>query len=160
MTTPVSNAAAKSSNKRLMIILLITVALTIWTALQEEDDIDDLHVARPLSTPRVTPMEINATSQLNDQALNEVRPHAGDDFLIPWQKLKREPLSGKTHDLFKLHSWIVIPPIKKVKLPPPPPPTAPPAPFQYVGKLENSPKGTQVFLMLNGKLYTVVKGEK
>lgn len=160
MTNSVSSVAANSSNKRLMLILSITVALTIWTALQEEYEVDDLQVAKPLRTPRATPMENKATSQLNDQELNKVRSHAGDDSLIPWQKLKREPLSGKAYDLFKVHSWVVIPPLKKVKLPPPPPPMAPPAPFQYVGKLEDSPKGTQVFLMLNGKLYTVVKGEK
>jgi hypothetical protein len=29
-----------------------------------------------------------------------------------------------------------------------------------VGKLENSPKGTQVFLLQNNKLFSVVMGEK
>jgi hypothetical protein len=31
-------------------------------------------------------------------------------------------------------------------------------PFNYVGKLEDSPKGTQLFLMANNKLYTVLVG--
>jgi hypothetical protein len=66
----------------------------------------------------------------------------------------------KPNDVFKVHSWIVVPPVKKIKPAPPPPPVAPPAPFVYMGKLEDTPKGTLIFLMANNKLYSVIKGEK
>ena len=75
-------------------------------------------------------------------------------------KLKREPLTAKPYNLFKVHSWVVVPPLKKVKQEPAPPPVAPPAPFTYMGKLENTPKDTQIFLVANGKLYTTQAGKK
>jgi hypothetical protein len=64
---------------------------------------------------------------------------------------------NKAVDLFKVQSWEVI---KKVKPAPPPPPMAPPAPFVYMGKLEDTPKGTQLFLLANNRVITVIKGEK
>jgi hypothetical protein len=36
----------------------------------------------------------------------------------------------------------------------------PPVPFKYVGKMDDSPKGSVVYLTANDKLYTVAKGEK
>lgn len=36
----------------------------------------------------------------------------------------------------------------------------PPVPFRYVGKMDDSPKGSIVYLTANDKLYTVAKGEK
>lgn len=36
----------------------------------------------------------------------------------------------------------------------------PPVPFRYVGKMDDSPKGSVVYLTANDKLYTVAKGEK
>lgn len=35
----------------------------------------------------------------------------------------------------------------------------PPVPFRYIGKMDNSPKGSVVYLTANDKLYTVAKGE-
>lgn len=161
MANIASNATTKSSNKLLMLVLLMTVAVTVWTALQEDEVVDDLAVSKPSRLPQVVSEKHDATVNVNQQQLatgaGASQTHAQ---LIPWQRLKREPLSPKPHDLFKVHSWVVIPPVKKVKPLPPPPPVAPPAPFTYVGKLEDSPTGTQVFLMSNGKLYSVVKGEK
>lgn len=155
------NMTTKSSNKLLMLVLFMTVAVTVWTALQEDEVVDDLAVSKPLRPPQLV-------SEKNDATVNVNQPHLVSGVgasqthakLIPWQQLKREPLSSRAHDIFKVHSWIVIPPVKKVKPLPPPPPVAPPAPFTYVGKIEDSPTGTQVFLMSNGKLYSVVKGEK
>lgn len=163
MTDQLLNSATKTSNKRLMFILWVTVALTIWTALQQEVEVenfgvDDLEVSRYSRVPRQIPMRTLETSQ--QLQVNVVSSYSDDGSLIPWGRLKREPLIAKPHDLFKVHSWVVVPRVKKIKPPPPPPPSAPPAPFQYVGKIEDSPKGTQVFLMLNGKLYIAFKGEK
>ena len=85
---------------------------------------------------------------------------AKQDSLIPWQKLERAPLSGQPHDLFKVHSWLVRAPVTKAKPQLASAPVAPPAPFTYVGKLDDSPTGTQFFLMENGRLFSVLKGEK
>lgn len=155
------NMTTKSSNKLLMLVLLMTVAVTVWTALQEDEVVDDLAVSKPSRPPQVVSEKYDATVNVNQlQLASGAGASQTHEHLIPWQRLKREPLSSKPHDLFKVHSWVVIPPVKKVKPLPPPPPVAPPAPFTYVGKLEDSPTGTQVFLMSNGKLYSVVKGEK
>jgi hypothetical protein len=50
--------------------------------------------------------------------------------------------------------------MKKSKLLPPPAPVAPPVPFLYMGKIEDSPQGTLVFLMGNNKMYSVALGGK
>ena len=67
-----------------------------------------------------------------------------------------------TQDLFKGHAWYVPPPPPKpvpVKVEPPPPPAAPPVPFFYMGKLEQAPQATQVFLTVNNKVLSVTIGK-
>jgi hypothetical protein len=160
MVNNVSNAGSKSSNKLLMLVLLITVIATAWTALEEDDAIDD--VTDELVVTKTSRASIAMTVRKNQQQAPTLTVNvlSNSGKLIPWQSLKREPLSDKPYDLFKVHSWVVIPPVKKMKPQPAPAPVAPPAPFTYMGKLEDSPKGTLVFLMANGKLYSVAKGEK
>jgi hypothetical protein len=73
-----------------------------------------------------------------------------------------EDKAKKTQDLFKGHAWYVPPPPPKpvpVKVEPPPPPAAPPVPFFYMGKLEQAPQATQVFLTANNKVLSVVVGK-
>lgn len=69
--------------------------------------------------------------------------------------------SEKSPDLFKTHAWYVPPPPKPVvvKLEKPIP-TAPPVPFFYLGKLENTPQGTLIFLSLRNKVVTVIAGQE
>jgi hypothetical protein len=160
MVNTASSANSKSSNKLLMIVALITVIATAWTALQGENVVDgaaDELLTTSTSTKTIAVSEPNNPQHAEKLAANDL---PNNQQLIPWQNMKREALVGKPYDLFKVHSWLVIPPVKKMKPLPPPPPVAPPAPFTYIGKLEDSPKGTQVFLMANGKLYLAVKGEK
>jgi hypothetical protein len=160
MVNTASSADSKSSNKLLMIVALITVIATAWTALQGEDAVDgaaDELLTINTSTKTIAVAEPNKPQHAKKLAANDL---PNNQPLIPWQNMKREPFTDKPYDLFKVHSWLVIPPVKKIKPLPPPPPVAPPAPFTYIGKLEDSPKGTQVFLMANGKLYLAVKGEK
>jgi hypothetical protein len=70
---------------------------------------------------------------------------------------------GAEVDLFKTHAWYVPPPPKPkpvVSTPlPPPKPTAPPVPFGYIGKLEDTPKGTVLFLTAGNRVHTVAVGE-
>ncbi|MDP2071310.1 hypothetical protein [Methylotenera sp.] len=156
----------KSSNKWLYIVLLITLGSVAWTAMHSDDANEEINVE----------LEVNQSSAENKQSLarnsgsgrlnqpsaaKNVQASFNQSSLIPWERLKREPEENKPHDVFKVHSWVVVPPVKKaLPPPPPPPPEAPPAPFIYMGKLENSPKGTLVFLMESNKLYSVVMGEK
>lgn len=160
MVNTASSADSKSSNKLLMIVALITVIATAWTALQGEDAVDgaaDELLTINTSTKTIAVSEPNNPQHAKKLAANELPKNQP---LIPWQNMKREAFAERPYDLFKVHSWLVIPTVKKIKPLPPPPPVAPPAPFTYIGKLEDSPKGTQVFLMANGKLYLAVKGEK
>lgn len=160
MVNTASSADSKSSNKLLMIVALITVIATAWTALQGEDAVDgaaDELLTANTSTKTIAVAEPNKPQHAKKLAANDL---PNNQPLIPWQNMKREPFIDKRYDLFKVHSWLVIPPVKKINPLPPPTAVAPPAPFTYIGKLEDSPKGTQVFLMANGKLYLAVKGEK
>jgi len=160
MVNTASSADSKSSNKLLMIVALITVIATAWTALQGEGAVDgasDELLTTNTSTKAIAVAVPNNPHHAKKLAANNL---SNNQQLIPWQNMKREALADKPYDLFKVHSWLVIPPVKKIKPLPPPLPVAPPTPFTYIGKLEDSPKGTQVFLMANGKLYLAVKGEK
>jgi hypothetical protein len=163
--TTVANEKLKTSNKWLYIVLFITLGFTAWTAFHSDDGNEGVN----------NELEVRKSSVDNKQALgrnvgkNKLDEQSASKKLevslvnspIPWQKLKRESQNSKPYDVFKVHSWVVVPPVKKAPPPPPPPPPqAPPAPFTYVGKLENSPKGTQIFLMENNKLFSVLMGEK
>jgi hypothetical protein len=156
-----ANPKAKSINSGLIILMLLTLGVTIWTAIHDHTATDDDSVQ--LASRKVTPSHRSIQNDSIDfeqiRIENSVKTSA-KNRLIPWDKLTRNSQQTKPNDLFKVHSWIVVPPVKKVKPPPPPPPMAPPAPFVYMGKLEDTPKGTQIFLMANNKLYSVVKGDK
>lgn len=144
-------------SKGLLGLLAIAVILTLWTLLQSEDaeDADVIELAdENVSTNLKRPIT-SAIAQSNQAGATSLVGNA-----IAMNKLKREPLLSKPYNLFKVHSWVVVPPVKKTKPEPPPPPVAPPAPFTYIGKLENTPNNTQVFLLANGKLYTTKTGEK
>ena len=160
---PMMKSSNNESNKWLYIVLFITLGITIWTALHKENPSDEAVELVPdkfvtntnnHQSPRVR------NSQHEIIQTNKSESISNSYNLIPWQGLQREPLVNTPHDAFKVHSWVVIPPAKKVKPLPPPPPVAPNTPFIYAGKLENYPKGTQVFLLGNNKLYSVVMGEK
>ena len=160
-----ASGSESAPNKWVYILLLITLIATAWTALHGDNQNDDVAIdliASKSSREMQKPLDqIQSNANLNQNLSSkktEVTPNTSN--LIPWQKLKREPLKNKTYDVFKVHSWVVVPPVKKIKPQPPPPPVAPPAPFTYLGKLENSPSGTLIFLMGNNKLFSVILGEK
>lgn len=147
--------ATTNQNGWLWVVLLVTVALTAWTALTSSESEDSL-LTEPADHARtsVTPPAILQTEQ------PVMKPAASPAIASGWQIQHREALTEKTANLFPVHSWVVVAPIPKIKPAPPPAPVAPPTPFVYMGKLEDGPKGTQIFLMANNKVYTVVKGEK
>ncbi|MES2579515.1 MAG: hypothetical protein V4552_03135 [Pseudomonadota bacterium] len=157
------------SNKRLLVMLLIVAILTVWTLLKDDEDTDTIELANPsvvpakssLSTPSPIKQENTHKNSLQNKQSSRVfqQQASNSGNAIAWQNLQREPLLSQPHNVFKVHSWLVVPKPIKTKPVPPPPPVAPPAPFTYMGKLENSPQGTQIFLLKNGHLYTAVKGQ-
>ena len=154
-----ANKPATSINGWLLLLLILAVILTLWMMLRQdatstEHTIEVINQTDAVQDPIANLS--NSNSLPSEQRLLAAKPQP----LIPWQKLEREPLSSQPHDLFKVHSWLVLAPIRKVKPLPAPLPVAPPAPFTYMGKLDDSPTGTQFFLMDNGRLFSVHKGEK
>ena len=150
---------ANSTNKHnawVWMALIATVALTVWTSMQpeSENNIDDLvsPIAKPVqNTNNQTRNIANNTSVIaSTETVNQS---------TAWQVRNREMLTEKPIDLFPVHSWAVVVPVAKDKPVPPPPPVAPPTPFTYMGKMEDGPKGTLIFLMANNKVYSVSKGE-
>lgn len=150
---------ANTTNKHnawVWLALIATVVLTVWTSTQPESDnaADDLvsTITKPVqSTNNQTRNIANNTSVIaSTETANQPST---------WQVRNREMLVEKPTDLFPVHSWSVIVPVAKAKPMPPPPPVAPPTPFTYMGKMEDGPKGTLIFLMANNKVYSVSKGE-
>ena len=157
MIANTEKAAKPTNNKRLIGMLCIASVLAAWVLLKDESaDADAIELVNSTKLNQAAPVIRRAAPKnVASSAVNVTQQEP-----IPWQKLQREPLQNKVNNVFKVHSWLVIPKPIKSKPMPPPPPVAPPVPFTYMGKLENSPKGTQVFLMRNGKLYTAIKGQK
>jgi hypothetical protein len=160
----ISSIDTVSSSKWLWVALVLTIIATVWSAMQG-DKADDTASADLLNdknssdAPHVI-VRSSSADQINQSYKAEQIASLGNSGLISWQKLKREPIQHQAYDLFKVHSWVVVPPVKKVKPVPPPPPVAPPAPFEYLGKYGDSTKGALIFLMANNKLYSVTVGEK
>ena len=138
--------------------LLLTLWATYWVSQQENSD-EASDLAAPIrheSHPEESQGQQTATKAVSKENNATRNPL--------WANYKREVDSIKASDLFKPHAWYVPPPPPKVKPvvvapPPPPKPVAPPAPFAYMGKLENVPGGTLYFLSSNNRVYTVNKGQ-
>jgi len=147
----------KKSNLWLWVLLIATALLTLWTAINSETDNTDNSIE--LASPEINTKKIQSSTESSRQEANE--PLNPAKSLINWDLLKRDGIiTSSSRDLFRPHSWVIIPPAPKFKPAPPPPPVAPPSPFTYFGKIEEGPKGTLLFLIANNKVYSVKKGEK
>jgi hypothetical protein len=152
-------------NKWLYIVLFFTLATTAWTAFHNvnQEDGENLEVAHQIAIDKIKPLQArSANRSIQAQGAASIQ-EVGDDTVgvnASWQETKRQPLIKNPQDIFKEHSWVVIPQVKKQKPLPPPPPVAPRTPFIYVGKLEDTANCTQVFLMESNKLHAVTMGEK
>ena len=83
---------------------------------------------------------------------------AGDAIRL--DKLNRPVTDADAVNLFTAKSWYVPPPPPPPPKPaPPPPPSAPPLPFSYLGKLQESPGHLVVFLVKGDRVYTVSAGD-
>lgn len=145
-------------NKWLICFMLLTIALTVWTAFNDDEKKEvDLVSDRPIQKQSVQ-QTLDATNVITTKA--NTTTGLANDTLIPWQHLTRKPQLAKPSNLFKVHSWVVVPAKVKQKPQPAPPPVAPAAPFIYFGKLEDSPSNMQIFLVANNRLYSTKLGEK
>lgn len=153
---PVNNA--QQSSRWLWVLLLATIALTAWTIINS--DIPDKNNTIELIVPHTTANTKNTDKTNNEIKLQSSESTSTDSKLIHWQRLTREANYKLPKNLFSVHSWAIIPPVRKVKPAPPSPPVAPPAPFTYMGKMEDGPKGTLIFLIANNRVYSVTKGDQ
>lgn len=146
-------------NKWLQLALLITTVLTLWAFLQSDAPETEAKVEEKVKKAELA--EKRATTFTRDTNIKTKQQLTVDakDGVIAWEKLKREPLNNTITNPFKVHSWLVVPPVKRVKPAPPPIPTAPPAPFTYMGKYEETPTNNQIFLMANNRLYSATVGK-
>lgn len=151
----------RQSGQRLYWMILLAVILTLWVLLKEDaQDDDTIELAQSASNSQPSAQKRTETNQQHNPSSRANAQHAVNKRgAIAWQKLQRTSLPNQPQNVFKVHAWLVTPPPDKTARLPPPPPEAPPAPFTYVGKLENTPQGTQVFLMRNTHLFTVTKSQ-
>ena len=155
------NSPKKPINKWLIGLMLLVMILTVWTAFNDNASKEaDLSNNKPLKKVTLKKSLLIQSQSNQETNTSERTAEAANSESVAWQQLIRKPPPTKSYNLFKVHSWVVVPPVVKQKSQPAPQPVAPPAPFTYIGKLEDPIKGTQVFLMLNGRLYSVFKGEK
>lgn len=166
MTRLNSMQATKKSNIWLWLVLAATLSLTAWTALQgDKTEGDDLiepvkHQATQKTSVFNPRQAVTAESAAKPIAKEDAEQSTGSSALnlSSTTAQSRDKLQAPPKDLFAVHSW--MPPPPKVKPAPPPAPVAPPSPFTFVGKLENSPQGDLIFLLVNNKLHSVKCGEK
>lgn len=143
-------STSQNSKKLLYIVLLGTIALTLWTAITS-DDVEEQVVVSPRNNARQTIPFKQGEPQLNQHDQDR-------QSILGFQRVNQErPMK----DLFSVHSWSAPVPIKKATTQPEKAvaPTIPPIPFAYAGKLEGTPQGTIVFLIENNQLYTAAIGE-
>ena len=148
-------ATSKNNNGLVWGALLLTLAATAWVASQEgSTPAEDLVATKHDKKAERSNVRRNEKPS-SDLLLQLVNPHVPSLIKPEWPQQNRE-----STDLFQSHSWYVPPPPPPPVPPPPPPkPTAPPVPFVYLGKIEDTPSGTQMMLSGNNKVYTVAIGE-
>lgn len=164
---PLELKAAKTPvNKWLMLFLILAIVLTVWSAfIDGNTSDDDVIEVNERKSALVSTVNKDASNKLNNTKRSTPNTFATNtnSVLIPWQQLSRETFSNKPVDIFKVHSWLEAPRVIKaipIAAPVPIKPVAPAAPFIYMGQMQDTPKGTQVFLINNGVLISVVTGEK
>ena len=147
------------------LLILTLVAMYMLNDAEEENTIDTV-VARP-SKPTV--LAIKSKSLAVSDALNESLPDLSHKAILTDDEAKgsvakknvAKDAVNKGADLFQPHAWYIPPPPPKVVVAEivKPIPQAPPVPFIYMGKLENTAQGTLVFLTANNKVLSAFVGK-
>jgi hypothetical protein len=145
----VTTSAPQNSRKLLYIVLMVTIALTLWTAISS-DDVEEQMIVTPRANLGQTTQLKQRESKLNLNAKSR-------QSIVGFQRVN---LERPMKDLFKVHNWSSPVALKNTTIKPEKTTVvAPPIPFAYGGKLEGTPQGTIVFLIENDQLYTTPIGE-
>jgi len=148
--------------------LLALTLLAIYLVQEPAEEILPQESATKESAPRKAAQEqLSQRDTLANNPSSQSAIKVAEEAVSVLPDLKQKHLfvedkAKKTQDLFRGHAWYVPPPPPKpvpVKVEPPPPPAAPPVPFFYMGKLEQAPQATQVFLTANNKVLSVMVGK-
>jgi len=143
---------SKTSIRRSLLVLglALSLAASWWTHHQELAE-------SALATPAARedrPLASRPAAGV-DQAESTANP---ENIHLDLKRLSARELAGTDIDPFRAKSWYVPPP-------PPPPeppakPTAPPLPFQFMGKTEESGSKPIVYLANGEEFYAVSVGER
>lgn len=138
--------------------LLLTLA-AVWAVQQADEPADDA-AGHKLDRPGIAPglptaKSGNSTGSTSVHSVAKVAVVHSDasnqHSILPEISDRRKQaisagLPAPHADLLGAHAWYVPPVPQTVVYAPVEKPVAPPAPFQYLGKLEGSPQGTLIFL--------------
>lgn len=120
--------------------LLTTVAWVVFANQQDDSDVAESNVSRPLKHPK------------------RAKPHIQLNGVMSALQLNRPVLPEDAKDMFTAKSWVVAPPPPSAKSKELDRPTAPPLPFTYIGNILKDGK-TIVFLTEGERNYAVSTGE-
>ncbi|HEY0562363.1 MAG TPA: hypothetical protein VGD04_03480 [Methylophilus sp.] len=150
---------SKSTLPWLWPVLVATLAVTVWTS--ANDDVNETEADGLLETQSEAQAP-QPVARRNRQAVatdTNMRLLTADTSQQLAVLAQRNYPAAAVVDVFKEHTWEVIAPTVASKPEPAPPPMAPPAPYTYMGKLEESAQVTYYFLIANNKTYAVKLGE-
>ena len=126
----------------------LLIVMTAVAGQQDKDasDIDQITKRKQPSAPVSATIPVSATATGGDRIDS-----------IQLERLKRARMQVKKADIFRSKSWYVPPPPPPPA--PPPPPTAPPLPFTFLGKFQESDGKLTIFLAGENRVYLVGEGE-
>lgn len=159
---------AMQSRQRWFLIggaLLLTLGAMYMLDESEDKSTTEVAVTRP---PKSRVAAIKSKDLAASDSLSESLPDLSHKTIFADDKAKGDvpkseskDAAKKDADLFQPHAWYIPPPPPKVVVQEivKPIPQAPPVPFIYMGKLENTPQGTLVFLSAHNKVLSVIAGK-
>lgn len=148
---------ALSTQQRWMLIggaLLLTLAAMYGLQEPVEESAPEIAMQRHVRTSAT-----NLPSQ-SIAASDDLLPDLAHKTVIDTDAGFKAKTGVSSADLFKSHAWYVPPPPKPVVQPVLiEKPKAPPVPYAYMGKMEDTPQGTLIFLSANDKVQLVKTGQ-
>lgn len=139
--------------------LVVTAASIAMTAAMDGSDAT-AKMVKPAASHRTT--EGAGRHKTTDAAPDSGSLHVELERLArpdPAQEAEQPVSGGESGGIFSATTWYVPPPPPPPQPPPPPPkPTAPPLPFSYLGRYQES-QSTIIILVKGDRIYTVSAGE-
>jgi hypothetical protein len=137
--------------KRLLVLAGLACTLALMAAVPGSQSEKDVRPASKSLTRPASPAHRPAPP---------ARVALSDESRLPLALMHRPESGDDAVNVFAAKSWYVAPPPPPPPKPrPPPPPTAPPLPFTFLGKYQESPGHLVIFLVKGDKVYTVIAGD-